>query len=61
MIGSLFLRGYERGERVYLAMASRGFNGGMPAAETPAALARTDRVFLACTLTVFLALRIALP
>jgi cobalt/nickel transport system permease protein len=61
MIGSLFLRGYERGERVYLAMASRGFNGGMPAAETPAALARTDRVFLACTLTVFLALRVALP
>jgi cobalt/nickel transport system permease protein len=61
MIGALFLRGYERGERVYLAMASRGFNGGMPAAEKPAALARADRLFLTCTLAVFLALRIALP
>ncbi|UCD85882.1 MAG: cobalt ECF transporter T component CbiQ [Deltaproteobacteria bacterium] len=27
MIGSLFLRSYERGERVYVAMASRGFTG----------------------------------
>ena len=28
--GSLFIRSYERGERVYLAMASRGFTGHMP-------------------------------
>ena len=61
MIGALFLRGYERGERVYLAMAARGFNGGMPAAGTPPALARTDRLFLTCTLAVFLALRVTLP
>ena len=61
MIGALFLRGYERGERVYLAMASRGFNGGMPALETAPTLARADRVFLAGTLAVFLALRITLP
>ena len=27
MIGTLFLRSYERGERVYLAMCSRGYNG----------------------------------
>jgi cobalt/nickel transport system permease protein len=27
MIGSLFIRSYERGERVYLAMASRGYDG----------------------------------
>ena len=27
MLGSLFIRSYERGERVYLAMCSRGFNG----------------------------------
>lgn len=26
-IGSLFIRSYERGERVYLAMASRGYDG----------------------------------
>ena len=28
--GSLFLRAYERGERVYLAMVSRGWTGSMP-------------------------------
>ena len=27
MIGSLFVRSYERGERVYLSMCSRGYNG----------------------------------
>lgn len=30
-IGSTFVRSYERGERVYLAMASRGYEGHMPA------------------------------
>ncbi len=30
-VGSLFIRSYERGERVYLAMVSRGYNGRMPA------------------------------
>ena len=30
-IGHLFIRSYERGERVYLAMASRGYTGAMPA------------------------------
>jgi len=29
-IGSLFLRSYERGERVYVAMLSRGYNGALP-------------------------------
>jgi cobalt/nickel transport system permease protein len=28
--GALFLRAYERGERVYLAMVSRGWTGSMP-------------------------------
>jgi cobalt/nickel transport system permease protein len=28
LIGTLFLRSYERGERVYLAMLARGFDGG---------------------------------
>jgi cobalt/nickel transport system permease protein len=27
MIGTLFIRSYERGERVYTAMVSRGFDG----------------------------------
>ncbi len=31
--GSLFIRSYERGERVYLAMASRGYAGSMPLLE----------------------------
>jgi len=29
--GTLFIRSYERGERVYLAMVSRGYAGSMPA------------------------------
>lgn len=38
--GALFIRGYERGERVYLAMLSRGYEGTMPRiAETPATAA----------------------
>ncbi|MEV0806611.1 cobalt ECF transporter T component CbiQ [Micromonospora sp. NPDC050200] len=30
-VGALFLRAFERGERVYLAMVSRGYSGRMPA------------------------------
>jgi cobalt/nickel transport system permease protein len=29
--GTLFVRSYERGERVFLAMQSRGYHGSMPA------------------------------
>lgn len=29
-LGSLFIRSYERGERVYLAMRARGYTGAMP-------------------------------
>ncbi|MFC6930394.1 cobalt ECF transporter T component CbiQ [Actinomadura yumaensis] len=29
-VGALFLRSYERGERVHLAMVSRGYDGRMP-------------------------------
>jgi len=34
--GALFIRSYERGERVHLAMLSRGYSGNMPAMERPA-------------------------
>ena len=34
--GALFVRSYERGERVYLAMASRGYAGSMPSREDAA-------------------------
>jgi cobalt/nickel transport system permease protein len=29
-VGALFVRSFERGERVHLAMRSRGYNGRMP-------------------------------
>ncbi len=32
---ALFIRSYERGERVHLAMLSRGFDGALPSLETP--------------------------
>lgn len=35
-VGTLFVRSYERGERVHLAMLSRGWTGTMPAAGRPA-------------------------
>lgn len=37
--GTLFVRSYERGERVYDAMLSRGYNGIMPALDTRSASA----------------------
>jgi cobalt/nickel transport system permease protein len=42
--GALFIRSYERGERVYLAMVSRGYAGSMPVLEE---LAATRRQWLA--------------
>ncbi|MGH8900876.1 MAG: cobalt ECF transporter T component CbiQ [Egibacteraceae bacterium] len=38
--GALFIRSYERGERVYLAMLSRGFDGSLPILEEQAASRR---------------------
>jgi len=45
MAASLFLRGYERGERVYLAMISRGFIG-VENAYGPARLQKGDYLFV---------------
>jgi cobalt/nickel transport system permease protein len=56
LLGTLFLRSYERGERVYMAMVARGFDGGMPDSGN-ARLRKGDYVFLAGTAAVFLALR----
>jgi cobalt/nickel transport system permease protein len=39
-LGALVVRTFERGERVYLAMASRGYTGALPAALTGAAAPR---------------------
>jgi cobalt/nickel transport system permease protein len=35
--GALFIRSYERGERVHLAMLSRGYDGTMPVTRDVAA------------------------
>ena len=46
-LGALFIRSYERGERVHLAMLSRGYAGRMPfAAELVASPAEWGRAML---------------
>lgn len=50
--GSLFVRSYERGERVYMAMAARGYTGVMPAGTRMAA---TGRQWVAALLPAALA------
>ena len=47
-MATLFIRSLERGERVYLAMASRGYRGGIPVAvSAPLVLGRPDVAFAA--------------
>lgn len=53
MIGALFIRTYERGDRVYQAMLSRGYQGIPPVEKIPPG---GKRDILALTLTVILAL-----
>lgn len=51
-IGALFLRAFERGERVYLAMLSRGYTGRMPAVRQGAGAATTGQWLVAATVPV---------
>ena len=62
LIASLFVRSLERGERVYLAMLSRGYSGGMPsaAAERPA-LRAADVSFVAALAVALVLIRALLP
>jgi cobalt/nickel transport system permease protein len=53
MIGSLFIRTYERGERVYQAMLARGYQGVPPVEKLPKG---ERRDIVALTLTVIVAL-----
>ncbi len=53
--GALFVRSYERGERVYLAMESRGYTGSMPSIESDDGSAR----WFACLLPAVAATTIA--
>jgi len=54
MIGTLFLRSYERGERVYAAMVSRGFDGHSRTLDT-LSFKRIDACFIA-VIVLFLVL-----
>ncbi len=45
MVGSLFLRSYERSERVYAAMQARGFDGELRYLATPAPSSRAMTTF----------------
>lgn len=57
--GALFVRTYERGERVHSAMVARGFSGVMPALEqrraSPAEWAAVGLVVLICVVVAALA------
>jgi cobalt/nickel transport system permease protein len=61
-VAALFIRSLERGERVHLAMTSRGYTGGMPTTVTaPRVLAPRDVAFAAALLAAALAARLLLP
>jgi cobalt/nickel transport system permease protein len=55
---SMFLRTFDRGERVYVAMLARGYGGTMPRLDA-LALRRADVVFLAGLAVLLGAVRIA--
>lgn len=60
-VGALFVRSLERGERVHLAMTSRGYTGGIPAVATGAQrLSAADAAFAGLLLTTAVAARLAL-
>ncbi|RIV36751.1 cobalt ECF transporter T component CbiQ [Micromonospora radicis] len=54
-VGALFLRAFERGERVYLAMVSRGYTGRMPPVWQGAGAATAGQWLLAATVPVLAA------
>jgi cobalt/nickel transport system permease protein len=54
---SLFLRTYDRAERVYVAMLARGYAGAMPRLGT-LAFGRADALFLAALAAALLPLRV---
>jgi cobalt/nickel transport system permease protein len=58
MVTALFLRSYERGERVYLAMLARGYAGTMPRLGV-LAFRRSDVAFVAVLVMVLVPVRVA--
>lgn len=63
LIANLFVRSLERGERVYLAMTSRGYSGSMPPATSVERLALrpVDVSFLIVLAVVLTLVRFLLP
>ncbi|MQA83531.1 MAG: cobalt ECF transporter T component CbiQ [Streptosporangiales bacterium] len=62
LIATLFLRALGRGERVYLAMLSRGYAGSIPEGlEVPLTLRRSDVFFLAGLAAMLVVARVVLP
>ena len=55
--GALFLRTYARGERVYVAMLARGYDGAMPHGK-PLVWARADALFVGLVLSLPLLARL---
>jgi cobalt/nickel transport system permease protein len=53
----MFLRSYERGERVHLAMLARGWTAAMPRLD-PLALRRADAVFVALLAVALIPVRV---
>jgi cobalt/nickel transport system permease protein len=57
VVTALFLRSYERGEHVYLAMLARGYRGAMPRLSV-LVLRRADVAFMAALAAVLLPVRV---
>jgi cobalt/nickel transport system permease protein len=57
MATAMFLRTYSRGERVYLAMLARGYDGRMPQL-TPLVLRRADTLFVVGVIAALVPLRV---
>jgi cobalt/nickel transport system permease protein len=57
LVTALFLRSYERGERVYLSMLARGYAGTMPRFAV-LAFRRADTVFLAALVLTLVPVRL---
>jgi cobalt/nickel transport system permease protein len=57
MIGTFFVRSYERAERVHQAMASRGFDGRVPSHDIQAMRSK-DYLFVLTSLAILVGVRI---
>jgi len=58
--GALFIRSYERGERVHLAMLSRGYSGELPKEEREEVLPQQIALGLALPLLALTSLLISI-